>query len=208
MDDPDEARAYAETDFSSENSAFVARLLELAVDEESPRALDLGTGPGEIAVRIAAARPQWRVCGVDASAAMLRFARREQTAQHVAADWVLTDVKASPFPDGAFDLVFSNSILHHIADTETFWREVKRLARPGALLFFRDLFRPPNPETAWALVHLHAARSSALLKEEFYRSFLSAHTPDEIRAQLERAGLDTLNVRVVTDRHVDIFGRR
>ena len=43
--------------------------------------------------------------------------------------------------------------------------------------------------------------------DEYYRSLLSSYTPEEVRAQLTRAGLVALNVERVTDRHFDVWGR-
>ena len=209
MDIPAEAAAYAEADFAVVNQAFVDRLLALAGPAERARAVDLGTGPGDISIRVAAACPAWRVAAVDASEAMLAIARRAGDAAGVGGriDWVLADAKAAPLPDAAFDVVFSNSILHHINDPAALWREVRRLAAPGGLVFLRDLARPPTDRVARALVEKYSGGESALLKDEFHRSLLAAWTPDEVRAQLEAAGLSGLDVTTPTDRHLDIAGR-
>jgi SAM-dependent methyltransferase len=110
-------------------------------------------------------------------------------------------------PPQSFNVVTSNSILHHVRDPNAFWEECKRLARPGALLFHRDLMRPDCEDAVRRIVDRHAGGESPLLREEFHRSLLSAYEPDEIRAQLDRAGLGMLTVEAVTDRHVDFYGR-
>ena len=76
MDDLAEAQAYAAADFADVNEAFVARLLELAGPPAKARAVDLGTGPGDIPIRLVRARPGWHVTAVDASLAMLNLARQ------------------------------------------------------------------------------------------------------------------------------------
>jgi hypothetical protein len=103
--------------------------------------------------------------------------------------------------------VFSNSILHHITDTGPFWAEVRRIAKPGAVAFLRDLARPADHEAAHAIVEQYSGDESNLLKEEFFRSLVSAYTPDEVRRQLAEADLGALEVALATDRHLDIFGR-
>lgn len=49
-----------------------------------------------------------------------------------AADWVAGDGRALPFRDGAFDIVFSNSVIEHVGDAPSqarFAREVMRVGR-------------------------------------------------------------------------------
>jgi ubiquinone/menaquinone biosynthesis C-methylase UbiE len=168
--------------------------------------VDLGTGPGDIAIRVARARPSWRVIGIDASEAMLRFAR-EEASQIANLSFQRGDVKTTGLPAGSIDLVFSNSLLHHMPDPLPMWREIVRLARPGALLFLRDLLRPTSSNVAREIVQTCAGGESPLLQEEFYRSLLSAFRLDEIRTQLAAvAGLEAMRVEQVTDRHVDVFG--
>jgi len=209
MDDPEEARAYAAADFGGVNQAFVDRLLEFVGPMPVADAVDLGAGPGDIVLRLLRARPDWRITAVDVSPAMLVLARRAAEDANLAA-WVAFvrgDAANLPQPDGSFDVIFSNSLLHHVASPRRLWMKVSRLGRPGAAVFFRDLIRPPTTQAARDLVRLHAGGESHLLQEEFYRSFLSAYTLKEVREQLAEAGLSGLRVEQVTDRHLDIFGR-
>lgn len=208
MDLAEEAEAYALADFGEVNRAFAARVLEVGGSVEVCRALDLGTGPGEIPLLVAAERSGWRITAVDASEAMLASARRSAAEQGCrSVRWVGCDAKRLGLAADAFDVVFSNSILHHLTDTDAFWSELRRVARVGALVVLRDLFRPVDARAARALVAKYAGGESRLLQEEFYRSFLSAYTVEEVREQLVRAGLDGLEVRQVTDRHLDVTGR-
>lgn len=209
MDLPDEAEAYARADFAEVNAAFVGRLLEVVGDLERARAVDLGTGPADIPLRVLTVRPGWHVTAVDASEAMLAHGREaaRQAGASDRVDLILADAQALPLPDGVFDVVFSNSILHHVRDAAVFWREVKRIAAPGAVIFLRDLLRPSDEAAARKIVADNAGEESALLQEEFYRSLLAAYTVDEVRAQLQAAGLSNLHVEQVTDRHLDAWGR-
>ncbi len=208
MDLPEEADAYAAADFSQVNDAFVARLIEVAGGRERATALDLGTGPADIPIRLARQRPGWRVTAADASQAMLDIAAKaiSQAGWPCQIELILTDAKALNLPTGEFDVVFSNSILHHINDVDAFWAQVKRVAAPEAVIFIRDLARPADEETARRIVNENAGSESTLLQDEFYRSLLAAYTVDEIREQLEQAGLAKLQVQMVTDRHLDVFG--
>jgi len=209
MDIETEAVAYAVADFNEVNAAFVERLLARIGPCDAALAVDLGTGPGDIPLRLVSQRPDWHVVAVDVSGPMLACARQaaDQTGLDVVPDWVQVDAKRLPFRSGTFDVVFSNSILHHITDTAPFWAEVKRIAKPGAYAMLRDLARPDSEDAAAAIVEKYSGNESALLKEEFYRSLLSSYTPGEVRAQLDQAGLACLHVEMVSDRHHDVFGR-
>lgn len=206
MDTPERAEAYAHTDFSAVNAAFVEKLLALTDRSREYHALDLGTGPGDIPVRVRQVRPDWPIAAVDASLPMLKLARAAAGAKSSPL-FALADAKLLPFVDQSFDLLFSNSLLHHLPDPLPFWCEVRRLAKPGAVIFVRDLFRPSTPGDAQRLVNTYAAGEHPLLREDFYNSFLAAFTPGEIRDQLVACGLSRLDITEVTDRHVDIFGK-
>jgi ubiquinone/menaquinone biosynthesis C-methylase UbiE len=208
MDRPEEAAAYAAADFADVNAAFVARLLELAGSHVQARVVDLGCGPADIPIRLIRARPTWTVVAVDGSEAMLALALAavESAELRHAIEFVRADAKATGLPGQSFDVVCSNSILHHVADPVRFWTEVRRLGRPGAIVFMRDLCRPESDNVARELVAKHAGNESPLLQREFFESLLSAYTVDEVRDQLAGKMPTDFVVSKVTDRHLDVIG--
>jgi ubiquinone/menaquinone biosynthesis C-methylase UbiE len=217
MNQPAEVDAYVRGDFAAVNQAFAERLVELAGPRESAKCIDLGTGPADIPIRVARLRPLWTITAVDASAPMLEAAARAVRAAKLehAVELVLADAKDTKLPAASFDIVFSNSILHHVSSSGAFWKEVRRLAKPHALLFIRDLARPESDRAARAIVEKHAGAESALLQQEFYNSLLSAYTVAEVEAQLKvcSAGVSPaspsfsgLSVKMNSDRHLDVFG--
>ena len=208
MDLDDEVDAYVRGDFSAVNQAFAERLTQICGGLQQARAVDLGTGPADIPIRVWKLRPNWRIVAVDASAPMLASGRPEVEkagAAH-AIELKLADAKDTKLPAASFDVIFSNSILHHVSSPESFWKEVRRLVKPGGFIFLRDLARPESEVCARALVEQHAGNENALLKEEFYRSLLSAYTVEEVKMQLRAAGLSGLTVQMCSDRHLDVFG--
>ena len=207
MDDESEADAYEAGDFRRVNSAIARRLQRLATRREG-RAVDLGTGPADIPILFCARAPGWHVTAVDASPAMLDLARRKVGAAGLARRirLVQDDAKRLRRLRSRFDLVFSNSLLHHLLEPLPFWLQTRRLCRPQGVVFVQDLRRPPSRAAARAIVRRHSARSdSPLLRQLFYQSLLAAYTPAEVRAQLRETGLE-LNVRATTDRHLIAVG--
>src|SRR5947209_12596788 len=83
MNLPDEVDAYVRGDFASVNQAFVDSLIQLTGTLAVANAIDLGTGPADIPIRAAQARPQWTISAVDASAPMLEAAGKAIAAAKV-----------------------------------------------------------------------------------------------------------------------------
>jgi SAM-dependent methyltransferase len=107
--------------------AFVHELaggaLEWLAPQAGERILDLGCGDGQLTQRIAATGAV--VSAIDASAEMVAAAR----ARGIAADQ--GPAEALPYPDGSFDAVFSNAVLHWVRGQDEMMQQVKRVLRPG-----------------------------------------------------------------------------
>jgi SAM-dependent methyltransferase len=109
-------------------------------------------------------------------------------------------------PHTKYDLVLSNSLLHHLDDPAVLWQSVKRWSLPGGPVFVMDLYRPETPLDVERLVEAYAAGDPDVLRRDFASSLAAAYRPDEVRAELERAGLAHLAVEVVSDRHFVVWG--
>ncbi|MDJ0852196.1 MAG: class I SAM-dependent methyltransferase [Myxococcota bacterium] len=202
MDSVEESEAYAAMDHSGPNQAFVERLLSLGA---SGRMLDLGTGPGDIPVLVCEWLPAAHVVAVDLAESMLSLARERVRARGLESriELQLADAKRLPWRDGAFDAVFSNTILHHIPDPAPFLAEAARVLRPGGALLVRDLLRPASVDALDELVERHAADDTPVQRALFRASLHAALTPDELRSLAARLGLDA-EVVIDSDRHVSL----
>lgn len=207
MDGEVEADAYARADFSHSNRWFVEHLVK-EFPGHLANVVDLGCGPADVPVRLALAVAAVRVTAVDGSAAMLRLARQairaagvhERIALHLGR---LPDLELA---DHSFDAVLSKDMLHHLPDPQVLWREARRLARPGAVIYVVDLMRPDSPLEAREIVARVAGAADPVLKEDFYNSLCAAFTLEEVRAQLKAADLP-LHVHAVSERHMNVKGR-
>lgn len=210
MDAPEQVKAYAAADFAEPNARFVDAVLELmASPAESGELVDLGCGPGDICIRLARALPGWSLTGIDAGPNMIARGRRAVEAAGLD-DRIRLQENRLPdpgLPEGRFDAVVSNSLLHHLADPMALWDSVMQLARAGAWVLVMDLHRPDTPREAARLVDEHAAGEPEILRQDFYNSLCAAYTADEVRAQLHAAGMDELPVAVTSDRHWMVRGR-
>lgn len=204
MADPREALAYDRMDHSAPNEAFVDRLVEL---DAHGRMLDVGVGPGHIPLMVCDRLAHGRIVGIDLSESMLRIARQHcrRSAHADRIVYQVADAKSLPFADESFDTVFSNSILHHLADPAAALVEAWRVLKPGGAFLFRDLFRPPDAATRRRLVETHAAGQYDYQKQLFRQSLDAALTPDELRRMIGRFDwADQVRVLVDTDRHVSV----
>ncbi len=202
MDAPDQARAYAEADFSEPNQLFVDHFLASFDLPQKGRLIDLGCGPGDICIRLASALPDWQVTGLDAGPNMLALAREavDAAALDERVELVQAHLPAGA-PAGPFDAIVSNSLLHHLPDPSILWRAIGQLASEGCYLQVMDLHRPDSRDQAEAIVAEHATEAPEVLKTDFFNSLLAAYTADEIVEQLNQAGLAGLELTRPTERH-------
>jgi len=214
MDDPAQALAYARADFTEPHQRFVdlclERLRALGGPLDDIRVADLGCGPGDITLRLARALPGAFIDAYDGAASMLHLARAElATAPELAPRirFHLCYLPHSSLPTGLFDVLVSNSLLHHLKDPHALWDTIRRAARPGARVVVMDLKRPPDENTARALVATYAAGEPEILQRDFYNSLRAAYTPEEVQQQLRHAGLPHFHCESISDRHLLVSGR-
>jgi len=211
MNEPEQARAYAEADFEQPHAMFIGLFQEtFPTVAASVRVLDLGCGPGDITFRFARAWPQCHVHGVDGSDAMLLLAEKalgREPSLKGRVHFLKGMLPELELPCPQYDIIFSNSLLHHLPDPAVLWESVVSCAAPGATVFVMDLRRPETRSTARQMVELYAAGEPEVLRMDFYNSLLAAFTIEEIQAQLIGAGLSGFAVCSVSDRHVVISGR-
>ncbi len=207
MDGEAEAAAYARADFSDSNEAYVVDVVASFPDRLG-KVVDLGCGPGDIAIRLSRAAATTRITGVDGSPAMLAIARAALRSAGLESrvNFLEARLPGVPLADHSFDLVLSKDMLHHLPDPQVLWREVTRLGRPGAAVCVMDLSRPATPSAAHDIVERVSGSEHALLKTDFYNSLCAAFTAEEVRAQLSAAAL-SLTVSQLTERHLCIKGR-
>lgn len=118
---------------------LVAR--EVTALAEAGTVLEIGPGPGHLAVRLARMAPGIAVVGVDLDPAMVERAAARANHEGVAdrVTFVTGDVAALPQADASVDLVVSTMSFHHWADPVAGLREIHRVLRPGGRALVYDL---------------------------------------------------------------------
>jgi 2-polyprenyl-3-methyl-5-hydroxy-6-metoxy-1,4-benzoquinol methylase len=207
MDDLEQAAVYARADFEEENQGFVNRFLELYADLTEGHVVDLGCGPADIPIRLAAALPGIHIMAVDASQPMIDIGEMVVKAAGLTDRVVLRCARFQTCVMPPADAVISNSLLHHVPNPLQFWYAVKTFAKPGAAVLVMDLLRPGSPAEAQAIVNRYAAEEHAILRRDFFNSLLASFTEDDVASQLAELNLSRLLIDVPDDRHWIVAGR-
>ena len=167
----------------------VLRALALAPGE---RALDIGSGPGLLAVEMGEAVGKGgRVDGVDLSEPMIAMGR----ARAAAMTWIgfhTGDAAELPFPDDSFDAAAATQIYLYVRDLPRALRELKRVLKPGARALVLD--------TDWdsAVWHSEDRPRMARVLQAWEAHFGDAHVASKMPAALLGAGFAVERQSVLT----------
>ena len=208
MSDEDQAMAYANADFEEPHNHFISLLKDSVANvlPESGIAMDLGCGAADISIRFAKAFQSYQVDGLDGSAAMLAEGEKAINVSELnhRINLIQDYLKETSLVSKEYNLVFSNSLLHHLHEPMLLWNCIKN-AKGNPAVFIMDLMRPDNDDEVARMVNEYANGEPEVLQRDFYNSLKAAFTPDEVEQQLTEAGLQGFKVSVVSDRHLTII---
>jgi ubiquinone/menaquinone biosynthesis C-methylase UbiE len=124
--------------------------------------VDLGCGPGEVLMRVAALAPSLDLTGVDVDAEMIERAQRKADGRLSGAAtlrprFAVADAAALPFADESVDLVVSSYAVHHFPDRHAARSEIMRVLKPGGRALIWDIMSPHGEPEAPPPSHGHPA---------------------------------------------------
>jgi ubiquinone/menaquinone biosynthesis C-methylase UbiE len=188
------ARKYDEF---ARSPASMAHYRQVAVDVarrvQSGRILEIGPGPGYIAIEIAKLLPGVEVVGLDVSPTMVEIASRNAEEVGVAdrVSFRLGNAAQMPFPAESFDFVVSSGSLHHWKEPIRIFNEVYRVLKDGGEALIGDLRRDAPRELKDELA---AGIDSWLMRWGLRHSFSEAHTRDELLEMLAQTSFSDYEV--------------
>ncbi len=209
MDEPGQAHAYADADFSGSDQALVQRIQARFGDDLGPQIVDLGCGPGNITFLLARCFPRSQVMGIDGSRAMLAIAGARLQADpelSIRLRFQQITLPATDLP-GGFSALVSNSLLHHLHNPQVLWSSLRQLGGSGAAVSVTDLRRPGERSELEELVKTHMGQAPDVLRRDYRHSLHAAFTRREVLDQLRAADLGCLEVIELKDRYLEIRGR-
>ncbi|MCU0805034.1 MAG: methyltransferase domain-containing protein [Burkholderiales bacterium] len=158
--------------------------------------LDIGSGIGGPA-RYVARRFGCRVTGIDLTPEFCSVAteltRRVGLGERV--DFECGNALAMPFADARFDGAYSMNVSMNIADKRAFYREIRRVLKPGAWLVLSEVAKGGGGELAYPAPWATSAQTSFLV------------TPEETREGLLDAGFEVVELASSLEQALD-FGMR
>ena len=163
--------------FHGGGKPVTVRLAKLAAVQPGTRVLDVGGGFGGPA-RTLAVEFGCHVTGIDLTESYVRAATvlTERMELQNRVTHQVGNALALPFPDGAFDVVWTQNTGMNIADKEGLYAGFHRVLRPGGLLALQEPMAGPVEPVIYPVMWARDASTSFL------------RTPDAMRAVIEAAG--------------------
>ncbi len=148
------------------------RLLEQleAMPNPPERILDLGSGPGSASLILKKRWPKAKIVAVDSSLAMAQLARKAAGRWLPRFATVCADIRALPFAEQSFDLVFSNLCMPWAEDFTRLTLQWRKVLSPDGFLLCSGLGPTTLQELAYAfaqadpdVAHVHGFANTQLL---------------------------------------------
>ena len=126
----------------------VAKIVE-GFDLTGKEVLDVGVGLAGPACLLVEEHGAAFVTGIDVEGPVLKRAAETVKIRGLEERVLLKRVEPGPLPfaDESFDFVFSKDAIIHIPDTETLFRDIHRILRPGGWLVISDWYCSEEPYT-------------------------------------------------------------
>ena len=119
-----------------------AAILDRADVAPGDRVLDVGTGPGYLALAASdLVGPDGNAVGIDASPEMIDRARTRAASAGSHAEFLVAAAETLPFDDDSFDVVVSRLVFHHLpGDVKAaVLDEMARVLKPGGRILIVDM---------------------------------------------------------------------
>ncbi|AFZ47797.1 Methyltransferase type 11 [Cyanobacterium stanieri PCC 7202] len=201
MDSEEEALEYDSMDFREVNQDFALGASQLA--SSNSLILDLGTGTARIPILLSDLLPECHIRAIDLAPSMLTIAQKnvDLANKKEQIKLELADSKNLNFADNSFDLVISNSLVHHIPQPIHLFREIDRVVKPEGKVFIRDLLRPSSRQQIIDLVAQANLDYSPRQKQLFEDSLHAALTIDEVKMMIDELEWHQVEIYQSSPRH-------
>lgn len=127
--------------YDADKSVAIARQWQrvvngLVADVAGKRALDIGTGTGQLAIYLA--RAGFGVTAIDISEKMIAHAGQYAASHNLDIDFQIGDAESLNLADSSFDVVVARNLLWTLPRPHQALREWRRVMKPGGRLIISD----------------------------------------------------------------------
>ena len=200
MEQKEQAYAYANADFSNSNELFLENLFKFCTITDETKILDVGCGDGEIPIEIHK-KTKSKITVLDGSSAMLDEFSKKMSANNIDNIKIIQRRYEDTYlTEKSFDVLISNSVLHHVKSPKLFWEKSFNLVRQQGHIVLMDLFRPSNEHELLSVLDKYGGNNPVLLND-FENSLRAAYTPNEVEGQLSSFSNISSSVKAISDRH-------
>ncbi len=106
--------------------------------QKDARILDIACGIGETSRLLAKHFAGAAITAMDIDNNLVQTAKSISVKENANIEFINADATNLPFEDNSFDLVFSRYLLMHVPDAVTILREMKRVCKPGGIVFAQE----------------------------------------------------------------------
>jgi SAM-dependent methyltransferase len=130
--------------FHSGGLPATRELANLAAIKPGESVLDVGCGVGGPA-RVLSAEHGAKVRAIDLTPTYVEIGRALSQKSGISVTFETANALELPYPDGSFDMVWTQHASMNIADKPRFYREMRRVLRPDGRFAFHDLLAGEKP---------------------------------------------------------------
>lgn len=164
-------------------------LREMIKDKPKGLILDIGSGPGFLAVALSNSFKDNTIVGLDINSQMVDIAEhRWPPASHGNLSFLVGDAQRLPFNDTSIDYIVSSLSLHHWENADRVFGEIHRVLKSGGRFIIFDLRRDGPRFFYYALKIGQALVAPRAIKETngAVGSFWASYTSPEIQNILSK----------------------
>ena len=165
-------------------SNFLSSIKKLNIEGKY---LEIGSGPGIITQVVATQHPNAEIIAIDISPEMIKLAQLDlaedlqtRVKYNIGDACDLNSIKDL----GKFDLIYSTFTLHHWDNAELAIKNLYSMLNDNGLLYIHDLKR---------VIWLYYIK----FQSGFFNSIRAAYRPSEIKAMLNRIGINRFKIRTI-----------
>jgi ubiquinone/menaquinone biosynthesis C-methylase UbiE len=133
--------------------------------------LDVGTGKGQFIPDLKILFPNFvTITGVDPSKEAIGQARETYKSEK-GVEFLVMDTNSMTFKGNTFDVISISNVLHHLPPNNNLFSEIKRVLKPGGLLFVVELYQDNQTDLQQTHILQHHYRAEVDTRNNVFHGY-------------------------------------